>query len=185
MNDIFRPLLRKTVILFFDDILVFSETMEQHQIHLEHVFSLLSEHRFFLKASKCSFGQTTIAYLGHILMNGTVAPDLEKIRAILEWLVPKTLKALRGFLGLSGYYRKFIRRYASIALPLTRLLKKDSFKWSEEALLSFNQLKQAMVSAPVLALPDFTSPFVLQTDASSLQWVLSFYNHDTLWPSSA
>ncbi|MCH79856.1 Ty3/gypsy retrotransposon protein, partial [Trifolium medium] len=166
MNDIFRPLLRKTVIVFFDDILVYSDTEEQHIQHLAHVFHLLCEHKLFLKAPKCSFGQTKIDYLGHVVTQGTVGPDPSKVQAILEWPTPKTLKALRGFLGLSGYYRKFIKGYASIALPLTSLLKKDAFHWNSEAQAALDRLKQAMVSAPVLALPDFSSHFVIQTDAS-------------------
>lgn len=167
MNDVFRPLLRKTVIVFFDDILVFSANEEQHLAHLEHVFSLLSKHQFFLKASKCLFGQSQIDYLGQVVTNGTVGPDPSKVQAILDWPTPKTLKALRGFLGLSGYYRKFIKGYASIAHPLTNLLKKYSFKWNEDAQKAFDLLKQAMVAAPVLALPDFSAHFIVQTDASN------------------
>jgi hypothetical protein len=167
MNDIFRPLLRKIVIVFFDDILVYSDDEEQHLSHLEHVFSLLYEHKFYLKAAKCCFGQSKIDYLGHVVTNGTVAPDPSKVQAIVDWPAPKTLKALKGFLGLSGYYRKFIRGYASIAHPLTNLLKKDAFKWSKEAQQSLDSLKQAMVNAPVLVLPDFSSHFVVQTDASN------------------
>ncbi|GAU40457.1 hypothetical protein TSUD_141370 [Trifolium subterraneum] len=166
MNDIFRPLLRRTVIVFFDDILVYSATEEQHVKHLEHVFHLLSEHKLFLKIHKCSFGQTKIDYLGHVVEGGTVAPDPSKVQAIVDWPSPKTLKALCGFLGLSDYYRKFIKGYTSIAQPLTNLLKKDAFQWNYEAQMALEKLKQAMISAPVLALPDFSSHFVVQTDAS-------------------
>jgi hypothetical protein len=166
MNDIFRSLLRKTVIVFFDDILVYSDTEETHLTHLEQVFSLLAEHHFFLKASKYSFAQTKVDYLGHIVAAGTVAPDPSKVQAILDWPTPKTLKQLRGFLGLSGYYRKFIKGYASIAQPLTTLLKKDAFKWTNAAQDALDKLKRAMMEAPVLSLPDFSSHFIVQTDAS-------------------
>jgi hypothetical protein len=172
MNDIFRPLLRKTVIVFFDDILVYSDSEETHLHHLEQVFSLLADHQFFLKESKCSFAQTKVDYLGYIVIAGTVAPDPSKVQAILDWPPPKNLKALRGFLGLSGYYRKFIRGYASIAQPLTSLLKKDAFKWNDEAQQSLEKLKVAMVTAPVLALPDFSSPLWFKLMHQDLQWVL-------------
>ncbi|MCH80967.1 Ty3/gypsy retrotransposon protein, partial [Trifolium medium] len=186
MNDIFRPLLRKMVIVFFDDILVYSNTMEQHIQHLECVFQLLTEHQLLLKAPKCAFGQTKIDYLGHVVSQGTVGPDPSKVQAIVAWPVPKTLKALRGFLGLSGYYRKFIKGYASIALPLTALLKKDSFKWNLEAQLAFENLKTAMTTAPVLILPDFSSHFVVQTDASGFAMgaVLLQNNHPLAFYSS-
>jgi hypothetical protein len=178
MNDIFRPLLRKTVIVFFDDILVYSDSEETHLHHLEQVFSLLADHQFFLKESKCSFAQTKVDYLGYIVIAGTVAPDPSKVQAILDWPPPKNLKALRGFLGLSGYYRKFIRGYASIAQPLTSLLKKDAFKWNDEAQQSLEKLKLAMVTAPVLALPDFSSHFVVQTDASGFAMGAVLLQHD-------
>lgn len=166
MNDIFRPLLRRSVIVFFDDILVYSASKELHLEHLGQVFSILAEHQFYLKSPKCSFCQFKIDYLGHIISNGMVAPDPSKVQAVLDWPVPKNVKALRGFLGLSGFYRRFIRGYAAIAQPLTTLLKKDSFQWSDVAQNSFEQLKLAMAQAPVLALPNFAEPFILQTDAS-------------------
>ncbi|MCH81666.1 hypothetical protein A2U01_0002457 [Trifolium medium] len=133
MNDIFRPLLRRFIIVFFDDILIYSLDENSHLNHLAEVFAILSEHQLFLKSTKCSFAQNQIDYLGHVVTRGTVAPDPLKIQAVMNWPIPQNLKALRGFLGLSGYYRKFIRGYASIALPLTNLLRKDAFKWSLEA----------------------------------------------------
>ena len=168
MNDIFRPLLRKTVIVFFDDILVYSNSEELHLTHLAQVFDILSQHQFFLKLPKCSFGQGEVSYLGHIVSQGSVAPDPAKIQAIVDWPLPKNLKGLRGFLGLSGFYRKFIRLYAAIAQPLTNMLRRDSFKWDHSSLEAFEKLKQAMVSAPVLALPSFSEQFTVQTDASGV-----------------
>lgn len=101
MNDIFRPLLRKTVIVFFDVILVYSSSFELHLNHLEHAFSIMTQHQFYLKPQICSFCQTQVAYLGHIVAEGTVAPDPAKIKAITDWPVPTPVKGLRGFLGLS------------------------------------------------------------------------------------
>lgn len=127
MNDILRSFLRKFVIVFFDDILVFSNTIEEHWDHLTHVFDILAFHQFHLKPSKCSFCQSHIAYLGHIVTEGTVAPDPHKIQGVVDWPAPKSVKSLRGFLGLSGFYRRLVQGYATLAHPLTSLLKKNAF----------------------------------------------------------
>lgn len=127
MNIIFQPFLRQFVIVFFDDILIYSRTLEDHVDHLDRVFHCLLQHQFFLKYSKCIFAQNSIAYLGHIVSEKGVGPDPEKIAAMLDWPPPRTIKHLRGFLGLTGFYKKFVRNYSSTAAPLTDLLKKDAF----------------------------------------------------------
>lgn len=166
MNDVLRPFLRKFVLVFFDDILVYSETMEEHSQHLQTVLKTLVQNQLVVNKKKCEFGQEAVAYLGHIVSAKGVAVDNDKVRAVLEWQQPKNLKELRGFLGLTGYYRKFVSRYAHIAQPLTEQLKKDAFGWTDAATVAFNELKQAMVNPPVLALPDFNKTFVVETDAS-------------------
>lgn len=168
MNSVFQPLLRKYVLFFFDDILVYSADWASHLQHLAHVLKILAEHRLYAKLSKYSFGQQRIDYLGHIVSTSGVEMDPEKVASIMKWPIPKSLKLLRGFLGLTGYYRRFIRNYSIIAGPLTDLLKKDAFDWSEKAKLAFNQLKECVTSAPVLALPDFTKTFFVDTDASGI-----------------
>ncbi|CAL1391412.1 unnamed protein product [Linum trigynum] len=166
MNEIFRPMLRKFVLVFFDDILVYSPDMESHQDHVRKVLLTLRHHKFFVKFSKCAFGLQEIEYLGHIITNRGVKVDPSKIQAMLDWPRPTTVTELRGFLGLTGYYRKFVRDYGSIARALTNLLKKGQFDWSPAAEEAFHKLKTAMSSTPVLAMPNFNAPFIIETDAS-------------------
>jgi hypothetical protein len=168
MNDLFRPYLRKFVLVFFDDILIFSNSHSEHIQHLQLVLQLLHDNKFFAKLSKCIFAVPQVDYLGHVISADGVQPDPEKIEAILSWPVPKSLTALRGFLGLTGFYRRFVRNYATIAAPLTDLLKVTRFAWNLQAAEAFTTLKKAMTSTPVLILPDFSKPFMLETDASAV-----------------
>lgn len=167
MNVIFAELLRKGVLVFVDDILIYSKTLEDHVKLLRQVFEILDKHQFFVKRSKCTFAKPSIEYLGHVISAHGVATDPSKIIAVQQWPAPKSVKDLRGFLGLTGYYRKFIQHYGLISQPLTQLLKKGvPFSWSPISQLAFQTLKQKLVQAPVLALPDFSKGFVLETDAS-------------------
>jgi hypothetical protein len=138
MNSIFADHIRKFVLVFMDDILVYSKDFGQHLQHLTIVFDILRQHQLFAKFSKCSFAQTQLEYLGHIISDQGVATDVEKTRVMLEWPVPLTVTQLRGFLGLTGYYRKFVQNYGIIAKPLTALLKKKAFQWSPQAQLAFD-----------------------------------------------
>lgn len=165
MNDVFAEYLRKFVLVFFDDILIYSTCIEEHERHLRLVFEKLRAHELFLKHSKCDFAKSEVEYLGHIINNSGVAADPTKISAMLNWPQPKTIRGLRGFLGLTGYYRRFVRDYGIITRPLTNLLKKGNFLWSKEATAAFQKLKEVMTNTPVLALPDFSKPLVVETDA--------------------
>lgn len=167
MNTVFASLLRKGVLVFMDDILIYSSTLEEHRVLLRKVLEILRKHQFFAKLSKCSFAQQTIEYLGHCISAQGVATEPSKIKAVQQWPVPKNLKELRGFLGLTGYYRKFIRHYGMLSKPLTNMLKKRiQFVWTTTAQEAFDLLKNALTQAPVLAIPDFTKQFVLGTYAS-------------------
>lgn len=166
MNDIFKPYLRKFVLVFFDDILVYSRDEKEHQEHLKIVLQVLKAHRFYANEKKCAFGQRRIAYLGHVITKDGVSADPEKVEAMKKWPPPKNVTALRGFLGLTGYYSKFVLSYGRIARPMTELLKKGGFCWTPKAMQAFNRLKEAMSELPVLRLPDFSKPFVVETDAS-------------------
>lgn len=167
INKVFAPYLRKFTLVFFDDILVYSTDEKEHLEHLELVFKVMRQHKLFAKMSKCEFLQGQVAYLGHVISKDGVAVDENKVKDMLAWPEPKSVKALRGFLGLSGYYRKFVKDYGTIAKPLTNLLQKDNFHWDETATQAFRNLKEAMASTPVLKLPDFSKAFTVESDASN------------------
>ncbi|GJW78613.1 ty3-gypsy retrotransposon protein [Tanacetum coccineum] len=166
MNDLFRPVLRHFVLVFFDDILIYSSNREEHYAHLRYVFHKLQQHHFHAKASKCVFGVSEISFLGHRISGQGVSPEAEKIAAIQQWPQPTSFTTIRAFLGLTGYYRRFVQNYARIAAPLTDILKMKEFKWTEDADVAFKELKQHMQQLITLALPNFTKPFDVTTDAS-------------------
>jgi hypothetical protein len=166
MNHVFRPFLNHFVLVFFDDILIYSKTWTDHLTHVDQVLHLLCKHKLFLKQSKCVFGASEVEYLGHLVGKDGVRVDPKKIEAMQYWPHPKTLKRVRGFLGLTGYYCKFVKNYGNIAAPLMTLLKKNSFTWTPAATQAFQTLKTTMCTTPVLALPDLTKTFVLECNAS-------------------
>jgi hypothetical protein len=169
MNATLAPVLRKFAVMFFDNILVYSPSYEAHLVHLDTVLSILQRDHWRVKRSKCVFAEQSVAYLGHVVSAEGVATDSTKIDSVRTWPTPTNQKELRGFLGLTGYYRKFIQHYVIICQPLTVLLKKGViFAWSSAAETAFQVLKQALISAPVLALPDFGLPFTVDTDACDI-----------------
>jgi len=144
MNHIFKPYLRKFILVFFDDILVYSGDIGSHLSHLKTTLELLRQNKLFAKMSKCKFGNDEVEYLGHIVTAQGVCADPGKIQAMVDWPFPKNIKAWRGFLGLTGYYRKFIKGYGSIAAPLTSMLKKNSFEWNDSTREALKALKVAV-----------------------------------------
>ena len=135
-------------------------------MHVRQTFEILRQHRFFVKASKCAFGQQELEYLGHIITNQGVKVDEHKISAMIAWPRPTNISELRGLLGLTGYYRKFVKDYDIIARPLTNLLKKGQFGWHEEVENTFCALKQAMTTTQILTMQNFNDVFTIETDAS-------------------
>ena len=166
MNEVFRDYLQKHLLVFFDDILIYSDNWEQHLNHVKTVLDIMRTQQLYLIKSKCIFGKQEVQYLGHVISTEGVGVDPEKVDAVKGWPKPATLKAMRGFLDLTSYYRRFIQNYGKIATPLTRMLKKNNFIWTTVVEIAFEHLKQALVQAPVLALPNFSREFVVECDAS-------------------
>jgi transposase InsO family protein len=167
MNDTLKEFLRKFVLVFFDDILIYSTSYEKHLMHIDQVLNKLRENHWQVKMSKCVFAQTSIAYLGHVISSEGVSTDPAKVETVRDWPSPTSVKELRSFLGLSGYYRKFVKNYGVIAKPLTNLLRKGVvYAWTTDTECAFQTLKQALITAPVLSLPDFSKTFTVETDAS-------------------
>jgi hypothetical protein len=161
MNETFGPYLRKFVLVFFNDILIYSQNEEDHIEHLKIVLNLLRTNSLSTKRSKCTFAVPHVDYLGYIIGANGVSTDLSKISTIIAWPQPKSVTELRDFLGIYGYYRRFIKDFGIICKPLHDMLKKESFHWTELQTKAFNLLKHKMTSAHVLAFPDFSKPFIL------------------------
>nr|AAM00970.1 Putative retroelement [Oryza sativa Japonica Group]ABB47126.1 retrotransposon protein, putative, Ty3-gypsy subclass [Oryza sativa Japonica Group] len=167
MNKVFMEFLDKFVVVFIDDILIYSKSEEEHEQHLRLVLEKLKEHQLYAKFSKCDFWLTEVKFLGHVITAQGVAVDPSNVESVTKWTPPKTVSQIRSFLGLAGYYRRFIENFSRIARPMTQLLKKDEkFKWTAECDKSFEELKKKLVSAPVLILPDQMKDFQVYCDAS-------------------
>lgn len=183
MNVTLQLGLRKSVVVFFDDILVYSRSYEEHLKHLALVFSWLAADKWCLKLTKCTFVQRSIAYLGHVISAEGLSTNPAKIKAIAEWPKPSNVKALRSFLGLAGYYRKFMRNFGIIAKPLTELLKKDVlFIWTSVHESSFQALKSALCSSTFSGCLILPNNSTLKRMLVGMAWVLCSPRMDTPWP---
>ncbi|WVZ89170.1 hypothetical protein U9M48_035607 [Paspalum notatum var. saurae] len=155
MNSVFMDYLDKFVVVFIDDILIYSKTEAEHEEHLRLVLQRLREHKLYAKFSKCEFWIDEVRFLGHVVSKGGIAMVPSKVSIVTNWKVPKIPKEVRGFLGLASYYRKFIENFSRIAKPMTSLLEKDAeFRWTNAQQAAFDELKKRLTTAPVLTLPD-------------------------------
>ena len=152
MNEVLKPYLLKFMLVLFYDILVYSKDAESHAQHLRTVFQLLLDNNIVVNKKKCYFEADKVEYLGHIVFAADVFVDPHKIEVMLHWLVPKDIKSLRGLLGLTGYYRRFVKDYGVIAQPLIEFTKKNGFLWSPIAQEAFDTLKTTMTTLPTLAI---------------------------------
>ncbi|KAI3505957.1 hypothetical protein L1887_28299 [Cichorium endivia] len=167
MNRVCRPMLDRSVIVFIDDILVYSRNKEQHSQHLREVLETLRKEKLYAKLSKCDFWLRKVQFLGHIVNEQGIMVDPAKVEAVMRWEVPKTPSEIRSFLGLAGYYRRFIQDFSKVAVPLTRLTKKNAaFRWGEEQQEAFETLRRKLCEAPVLTLPEGMEDMVVYCDAS-------------------
>ena len=169
METVLRGLHWKTLLIYLDDIIVFSKDLDSHLERLEEVFIRLRQAGLKLKPSKCRLFADRVNYLGHVVSADGVETDELKVKAVQDWPVPQHKKDVRAFLGTCGYYRRFISNYADISRPLSQLSAKHArFQWTDECQKAFEQLKQHLTTAPVLAYPDHSLPFLLDTDASNV-----------------
>lgn len=167
MNEIFKDLLDSFVVVYLDDILIYSKSPDQHLDHLKQVLKRLQDHHLYAKLSKCDFFKSEVEFLGHVVGHEGVKVDPTKVKAVQDWPALACVKDVQSFLGLVNYYRKFIPSYALIALPLSEMIKKDvPFRWGPSQRAAFDFLKQALISAPVLAIFDPDKPIAVHTDAS-------------------
>ncbi|XP_058195949.1 uncharacterized protein LOC131312301 [Rhododendron vialii] len=173
MNRVFRSFLDTFVIVFIDDILIYSRTKEEHEDHLRIVLQVLRDNHLFGKLSKCTFWLDSVEFLGHVISSNGVCGNPKKIEAVVNWESPKNVSEIRSFLGLAGYYRKFIHGFSAIALPMTKLTRKDvKVLWSDECENSFLELKKRLVSAPVLTIPIGTEDLVVTPTLHCKDWVV-------------
>ncbi|GJS46842.1 putative reverse transcriptase domain-containing protein [Tanacetum coccineum] len=167
MNRVCKPYLDKFVIVFIDDILIYSKNKKEHKEHLKQILELLKKEELYAKFSKCEFWIPKVQFLGHVIDSEGIHVDPAKIESIKDWTSPKSPTEIRQFLGLAGYYRRFIEGFSKIAKPMTKLTqKKVKFEWGDKQEAAFQLLKQKLCSAPILALPEGSEDFIAYCDAS-------------------
>ncbi|KAI2661080.1 Transposon Tf2-6 polyprotein [Labeo rohita] len=169
INEVFRDMLNRWVIVYIDDILIYSNSYSEHVQHVRAVLRRLIAHQLYAREEKCTFHQDKISILGYIISSEGVAMDEKKVEAVLNWPRPSTLRELQRFLGFANFYRHFIRNFSTVAAPLTAMVKRGTSRltWSQAALQAFDDLRQRFSSAPILHHPDPEKPFVVEVDASS------------------
>ncbi|KAH9705015.1 Endonuclease [Citrus sinensis] len=169
MNHVLRAFIGKFVVVYFDDILIYSKGLDEHIEHLQSVLTVLRKEKLYANLKKCSFCTNQIVFLGYVVSAKGIEVDEEKVKAIKEWPTPKTVSEVRSFHGLASFYRRFVKDFSTLAAPLTEIVKKHvGFKWGSEQEKAFNLIKEKLVSAPLLALPDFTKTFEIECDASGI-----------------
>ena len=169
MDKIILPEYRSFIQTYIDDIILFSKSFDDHLQHMKTLHKLLRKNKLTVKLSKCHFSQTSVKFLGHVLSQGEIKPNPEKIEAIKQWKQPNDVGAIRSFLGVVGWYRKFIPHFAEVAVPLVRLTRKNTkFIFNEECIKSFNILRDALMKAPILKQADSNKSYILETDASNV-----------------
>lgn len=166
MTEVLRPFIGKFVVVYFDDILIFSRNSEDHIEHLRRVFEALRRESLYINLKKCSFMVDKVLFLGYVVSADGISVDEDKVKAIRDWPTPKTLTQVRSFHGLATFYPRFIRNFSSIVAPITDCTKNGQFTWTPEAEKAFQLIKQKMSEAPVLALPYFSKIFEVDCDAS-------------------
>ncbi|XP_074298982.1 uncharacterized protein LOC141629974 [Silene latifolia] len=168
MTEVLRPYLGRFVVVYFDDILIFSPSKEEHLKHLQVLFETLREHKLYGKLEKCSFMQKEVQFLGFIISDQGILVDQEKVKAIQSWPRPSTITEVRSFHGLASFYRRFIKDFSTIMAPITECMKKGEFSWNDRAESAFNKVKALMCESPILALPNFHKLFEVECDASGV-----------------
>ena len=167
MNKIFSQQIGKSVLVYLDDILIYSKTPKYHLKHLREVFEILKIQKFFCRLHKCHFNDTEVKYLGHLISADGVRPDLDKVEKVKEWLRPTIVHEVRAFLGLANYFQKFMQGYSQMVSPLTDLTRtKKAWNWTDKCTEAFERVKYCLTHAPVLQMPDFSKPFEVVADAS-------------------
>jgi hypothetical protein len=168
MNSVFMPELDKFMVVFIDDILVYSKNEEEHAGHLHVLLQRLREHRLYAKLLKCDFWLKEIKLLGHTISQAGIAVDPDKVQKVMNWKPPTTVHQIRSFLGLAGYYQRFILDFSRIAKPMTELLKIGAkFDWCQKCEDAFHTMRQHLTTTPMLAQPNNSKPFDVYCDASS------------------
>eukprot|EP00877_Chromochloris_zofingiensis_P003160 jgi/Chrzof1/12845/Cz07g09130.t1 len=167
MNQVLAPFINKFVVVYLDDILIYSKSEAEHIQHLDQVLAVLKEHQFHVSLHKCCFGAPEVEYLGHIVGRNGLRVDPRKVASVADWPKPDTVPQLHSFLGLANYFRRFVQGYSNLVAPLTSLLRKDAkWVWDDPQKAAFAGVKHALTNAPVLRMPDLEQPFELVADAS-------------------
>jgi hypothetical protein len=183
MNSVFMLELDKFVIVFIDDILVYSKNEKDHEKLLRIVLTSLRDHKLCAKFSKCEFWLKKVPFLGHILSKNGISVDPSKVQEVMDWKAPTTVHEVRSFLRLAGYYCRFIPEFSKIAKPMTSLLQKDhKFAWTEECEVAFRTLRKLLTTAPVLAQPDIEKPFMCSATYQRMVWAMCLCKKDESLP---